>query len=395
MTLEEKFEARLNELKNSIPKLKKENREIAELFIDTLLNKNRRYRSIKNNKKFEWLLLNGKTQLDEVFSGNRAELIPFFFGKDNVKRFEKLWNRIPIATYPCGWDRRSFRTKKETVLYFEKGLDLINAFFRLTVMGLSLETYLNVYIKTSHKNYFDTQGQDMFTLNIWRNITMSSLIQNMIALDLDENDEFVTNRIKEIIYDDNNTGILTKEIIHGILISRKADAHKWVGDLLLAAKLQEGLRQTIVEACDECSIEGFCYIIKIILENNLERFSSIVRSIGTWTGLQTAEFRPKTIHKILEIATNIAANKMNFDQLLDSDDVIEIYVALWGIGLREINDTYNPLLKLIKSNKKYKQIVALYFLGQTHNRRMIKDIIFEMLNEDDLEIWVQIITMLK
>ncbi|MDR0703839.1 MAG: hypothetical protein LBF88_02515 [Planctomycetaceae bacterium] len=25
----------------------------------------------------------------KFFSGNRAELIPFFFGKDNVKRFEK------------------------------------------------------------------------------------------------------------------------------------------------------------------------------------------------------------------------------------------------------------------------------------------------------------------
>ncbi|MDR0704993.1 MAG: DUF4132 domain-containing protein [Planctomycetaceae bacterium] len=395
MTLEEKFEARVNELKNSIPKLKKENREIAERFISTLLNGKDFKRINNSSEKFGWLLFDGKTQLDEVFSGNRAELIPFFFGKENVKRFEKLWNRLTIATYQSGWNRRSFRTKKETALYFKKGLNLINAFFKLTVMGFSLETYLNIYIKSPHKEYFDTQEQDAFTENVWRQITMSVLIQNLIALDLDEHDEFVTNRIKEIIYDDNNTGMLTQEIIRGILISRNTDAHKWVGDLLKAAKLQEGLRQTIVEACDECSIEGFCYIIKIILDNNLERFSSIVRAIGTWMGLQTAEFRPKTIRKTLEIAADVAVNKANIDQLLDSDDAVEIYVALWGIGLREIIDVQKTLLKLVKSSKKYKQIVALHFLWQTQNHRIMKEIIFEMLNENDSELWVQIIAMLN
>jgi hypothetical protein len=36
MTLEEKFEAPVNELKNAIPKLKKENQEIAKQFVRTL-----------------------------------------------------------------------------------------------------------------------------------------------------------------------------------------------------------------------------------------------------------------------------------------------------------------------------------------------------------------------
>ncbi|MDR2115397.1 MAG: hypothetical protein LBP87_03340, partial [Planctomycetaceae bacterium] len=393
MTLQEKFEARINELRNAIPKLKKENQEIAKRFISTLLTGNDFKRINKSSEKFEWLLFDGKTQLNEVFSGNRAELIPFFFGNNNKERFEKLWNRLIIATYQSGWYRRSFRTQKETTLYFNKGLDLINAFFRLNVMGFSLETYLNIYIKSPRENYFNTQAQDVFEENVWRLITTSILIQNMIALALDEHDEFVTNRIKEIIYDDNNTGMLTKEIIRGILISRNADAHKWVGDLLLAAKLQEGLRQTIVEACDECSVEGFCYVIKIILDNNLERFSSIVRAIGVWMGLQTGEFRPKTIRKILEIAVDVVTNKSNIEQLLDSDDAVEIYVALWGIGLREITDTCDPLLKLVKSKKKYKQIVALHFLQQTQNHCLMKEIIFEMLNENDLELWGQIIIM--
>ncbi|MDR1269404.1 MAG: DUF5724 domain-containing protein, partial [Planctomycetaceae bacterium] len=388
MTLEEKFEARVNELKNAIPKLKKENQEIAEQFVHTLSKVDVR------NKKFEYLLFNGKTQLAEIFSGNRAELIPFFFGKENASRFEKLWDRLPISNYQIDWQRRSFHTKVRTVLYFEKGVKLIRAFFNSTLIGFNLEQYLNTYIKSPNKNYFDTQDKSVLGASIWQQITTYSLIQNLIALAIDENDEFVMNRIKEIIYDDNNAGILTIEILRGILISRNPNAHKFVGDLLLAAKLQEGLRQTIVEACDECSIEGFHYIIKIILDNNLERFSSIVRAIGTWMGLQTAEFRPKTIRKILEIAADIISNKANIDQLLDSDDSVEIYVALWGIGLREITDTQKPLLNLVKSKKKYKQLAALHFLRQADDHQLMKDVVFEMLDENDLELWVQLAAML-
>ncbi|MDR0611782.1 MAG: DUF5724 domain-containing protein, partial [Planctomycetaceae bacterium] len=393
MTLEEKFETRVNELKKAIPKLKKENQEIALQFVRNLSRVKESKRISDCNEKFKLLLFNGNRQLNEIFSGNRVELISFFFGNENAKRFEKLWNRLTIATYQNGWYRRSFRTKIRTALYFEKGLDLINAFFKSTAIDFNLEKYLNIYIKSPHKNYFDTQAKDAFEENVCRQITASILIQNIIALDLDENDQFVTNRIKEVIYGENSSGILTKEIIRGILISRNEEAHQWVGNLLLATKLQEGLRQTIVEACDECSIEGFRYIIKIILDNNLERFSSIVRAIGSWMGLQTAEFRPNTIRKTLEIAADIISNKANIDQLLDSDDLIEIYVALWGIGLREIADTKKPLLDLIKSKKKYKQLAALHFLQQTNDHQLMKEVVFEMLDENDPELWIQLAAM--
>ncbi|MDR1480861.1 MAG: DUF5724 domain-containing protein [Planctomycetaceae bacterium] len=394
MTVEKIFEDRVNKLRNTIPKLKKGNQKIALLFVETLTDEYAR-KKIKAKEKFVALLVEGKTQLDEIFSGNRAELIPFFVGKDNAKRFEKLWNRLTITTYQGGWYRRSFRTKKQTALYFDKGIGLISSFFLSTTISFTVKEYLDNYIKSPHNSYSLAAGENVFEQPIRQQILYSSLMQNLIALDLDEKDEFVTNRIKEIIYDDNNVGILTREIIRGVLISRNADSHKLVGDLLFAAKLQEGLRQTIVEACDECSVEGFNYIINIILENNLERFSSIVRAIGTWTGLQTAEFRPQTIRKTLEIAADIISNKSDIDQLLESDDLIEIYVALWGIGLREIIDTRKPLLNLVKSQKKYKQLAALYFLWQTHDIQLMKDVILEILNEKDIELWSQLHGMLE
>lgn len=75
----------------------------------------------------------------------------------------------------------------------------------------------------------------------------------------------VSDRIYEIIYGDNNTGLITREIIKGVLMCHSSKAHKWVGDILLAARLQEGLRQTIVECIDEGSKESFLYILKLYL----------------------------------------------------------------------------------------------------------------------------------
>ncbi|MDR2704909.1 MAG: DUF5724 domain-containing protein, partial [Planctomycetaceae bacterium] len=395
MTLKEKFEARLNELRNAIPTLKKENQEIAQSFYKTLRREQKYSFLSLNNSPLSRLLFSGKTQLNEIFSGDRAELIPFLFGNDNTERFEKLWNRLTMTIYQRGWNGRCFRTKKHTILYFANGMELIVNFFKSISIGFDLEKYLNTYIKSQHNIRFIQPDQDQFEEEMGIAITESILIQNMIALALDEHDEFVTNRIKEIIYGDNNTGFLTKEIIRGIFISRDADAHKWVGDLLLAAKLQEGLRQTIVEACKEGSIEGFCYIVKIALENNLERFTSVVRVIGTWMGLLTTRLNTKTIHKILEIIVGVATNKLNIDQLFDSDNPIENYVTLWGIGLREIDDTREPLLNLAKSKKKHKQIAALYFLQRTDDLQLMKDVVLEMLDENDLELWVQLIEIIN
>lgn len=204
-----------------------------------------------------------------------------------------------------------------------------------------------------------------------------------IALALDENDAFVKERVKEIIYGDNSTGLLTHEIVRGILMSRDAEAHRMLGDLLLAAKLQEGLRQTILEACDECSLEGFEYVMNLILDNNLERFTSVVRAMGTWMGLNPAEIRPKAIRKALEISRKLVDDPKKAEALLDGDDALELYVALWGVALREIDDVRKPLLEFVKSGRKYKRLAALHFLRSLDDRAMDKAVVFELLDDDD------------
>ena len=71
--------------------------------------------------------------------------------------------------------------------------------------------------------------------------------------------------------------------------------HDWLCKLLKAAKLQEGLRQAICESADSGTADAFRAILRTIAEDNLIRFSSVKRAVGTWTGLLSAETDRKSV----------------------------------------------------------------------------------------------------
>ena len=91
--------------------------------------------------------------------------------------------------------------------------------------------------------------------------------------------------IKELVYSENNTAYLTRKMILGILRSDNREMHRMLGDLLLAARLQEGLRQAICEAMDEGTVEAFLTLLQVIEENDLIRFASVKRAVSTWIGI--------------------------------------------------------------------------------------------------------------
>ena len=398
MSNNEKIDARLAEIKKGIPKLKKENREIASLLCQEFGTTRPRYywwRASKQSEKIKFLLRTGQEKLSEVFTGNRAELLPLFLGKENAAIFVKILDRMTLYPYQAGqWGCRSLRTKNQTILYLDDAFRLFETFFQATATDCTLQTFFDHYVHVptdqAEPNYYSDKVADKFSpeANAWRKLFGGQMLAaHLIALGLDEKDAFVTQRVKEIIYGDSSDGVLGTAIIAGALKSRCADAHKMVGDLLLAAKLQEGLRQIILECADEGSLEGFRYIMNLVLENNLNRFSSVIRSFGTWTGLNLAEMKSETVRKVMEVAAVVIGDPKQAEKMFDTDNQIELYVALWGISLNEIDDTHKPLLKLIRSDRKYKRLAGLYFLGQVGNKALEKQVVLDLLDETDLEVW--------
>ncbi len=355
------FEQKLQE----VEKLSPENKEIATLLLKAEFDYDYYRTSSRESRTAKDLLWEGKQSIEEVFTGNQYEILTCLFGTyaDKVKA---IWDLSPNYPYQQGYYRRSFRSKQNTYLYMENNLQKISGFLELVAEQFSLKDNLS-----------DT------------NYSWNRSLPSLIAYEMDNNHLELFNQIKDIIYGDNNVGTVTRPIILGLLMSHSEPAHKMVGDLLLAAKLQEGLRQTITECLDEGSIQGFLYILKIILDNNLERFSSIIRAFDTWTGLGLEAQKPATVKKCLQAIYDCLANENYLTSCLHSPDVMLFYIGLWTKAVGDVTDCSNTIQKLLLEEK-YKKLVCLYFISNFQSVELQKTHAKSLIDPTDFEIsaWV-------
>ncbi|MDS0525125.1 DUF5724 domain-containing protein [Clostridium sp. SHJSY1] len=346
-------------LKNIISKKELDGTEIIQAIYDNI-NANYNKKEITYENLVNLLWDDNINSIEEVFEGDKYKALEMLFGED-AGTFKEIWNSITKYTYSIGYYRRSYRTKISSKLYLRKNIDKLEEFIYLKALGFSLDKYF----ENNKENY---QGV--------------SVISDILAVKIDN----VLDKIKEIIYSDNNTAIVTREIIKGLLMSEKKEAHILVGELLLAAKLQEGLRQAITESLDEGSKEGFLYILKVIIDNKLTRFSSVVRAFDVWTGLSLEVEKPKVIEKCFNAAYSCLTDETYKNSCLESDDNLLIYIGIWSVAFDEVEDVNQVLNKLLSGEVVYKKLVALQFLNQTQFNGFRHKIGCEMLEDSDLEV---------
>lgn len=303
------------------------------------------YHNEKSYEKLSNLIWSSNTKhMREAFSGRDFGALKLLLGDVQAENFKAIWDRATLYAYSVGYYRRSYRTNQSSVLYLSKYIGKLKEFIYLEATGFNLDKYLS-------ENVSGYQGV--------------SVIADIIALELDNNNQEVISKVRNLIYNDNNVAILTREVINGVLMSRNQEAHKMIGELLLAAKLQEGLRQSIVEAMDECSREASVYLLKLIIDNSLYRFSSIVRAFGTWSGLAIDTEKPKLIQKCLEAAYGCLTDKEYLDECIASPDNLLIYIGLWATAFDEIEQISPLINKLLGAEEKYRRLVALQFIYET------------------------------
>lgn len=108
--------------------------------------------------------------------------------------------------------------------------------------------------------------------------------------------------VKEVLTSENNVGILTQSLITAIESNNNEELHTLLLNVLRAAKLQEGLRQSIVECGNEYSLSFYKRMLDVIAEEGLLRYSSVRRSVQTWAGIGYESVSDKDIKTIFSRA---------------------------------------------------------------------------------------------
>ena len=188
----------------------------------------------------------------------------------------------------------------------------------------------------------------------------SFLAPEQVAVWIDRGDEEVLSTIREMLLSENNTKILTYDVFRAIFKARNTELVELVGKLLLAGKLQEGLRQAICETMDCGRQEHFVYIMGLIEEHNLIRFSSVRRAIATTIGIGTDSERVDK--KLLALIMRVLRDPAEGDAFVHSADNVEAMVGLWSKGLHDVKDLITAMEEIIGEGRPHSVLLVSYFL---------------------------------
>ncbi|WP_397386806.1 DUF4132 domain-containing protein [Paenibacillus sp. MMS20-IR301] len=276
--------------------------------------------------------------------------------------------------YSRGYLRRPFRTRN-LELHSPQILNKLSALIFMEQQGFVLDDYLR-------------RKEDQADYN--HKYRFSVALSDIIAYELDRKDGTMLELLKEMVYGDNQGAVLSHDMIKGVFMSHRAEAVVMLGELLLAAKLQEGLRQSLVERMDEGLLEHNLYLLKLILEHDFIRYSSVVRALGVWTGIGLEAQNQRVARSLLEGAVQVLEDEAVREQWLSEANAQHVYLSLWATAVHEEEELYGRIDRLMSGGQVYQKIVAQYVLGNSQNSELRLRSARQALEEQDpeLQYWV-------
>ena len=373
-----KFTSKINsfisKIKTEVKTLDRDNQR----FIEDIFTKGNycSYGEILENNLINKFLRRENVKFEDIFPENIYPALKILIGETNLKNFIKIGEKITKTPYTMGYTRRMVRSTN-CRNYIDKLFSVLGTFVHYKFFDIDTKKLL--------LGNCDFQGLEGWDL---KNLISSLENKYVIANEIDNGNQEVIDFINEAL-----TSGSSKNINYGtlaaIFVSENKSLVEMAGKLLLTAQRQEGLRQQICETIDEGSQENFEYMFKIIYDNDLIRFSSVKRALGVWTGLLGQNYNtPETVgKKELEIINKLIDNPKYANELLKSDDNVEVYLALWYKASQDVKFALEAVQELLKVSKLHTKLLVAYnleiFQDIKYQRTVAKDIIKEYSEKDD------------
>ena len=164
---------------------------------------------------------------------------------------------------------------------------------------------------------------------------------------------------------DHPTSQMGRHVTQALLSCARPDAWELVERLLLAAQREEGLRQVILESVDESHPAAFRRILTVIHEQNLARFSSVIRAADTWFGFLWDGTSQVKIDSLLGRVRTLLDDPDAREAALNGDDAETAYLALWCVAFESVEAAVPLAAKLASSSSESMRFVAAHILVQS------------------------------
>lgn len=319
----------------------------------------------------------GGSKPSELFSRQcAAGLLDVYVPKGLQPSYLYIIDKLNQFPYSKGWCRKAVRTASYGPLMKSVFL-LLSTYEQFFYYGGAVEDIILRKLDPEVLDYIKSV-----------NAPEKEYFSYLYAAEIDLGNKAVLDALKELISSENNTAYLDRQMILGILRSDNKELHMLVRDLLLAARLQEGLRQTICEGMDEGTIEAFILLLKTVEEHNLIRFSSVKRTVAVITGIFDYYNVDRLSNKMLELMGQCVRDRSFCEEQLKTNDSVAISIALWAKGFYEIQDALRSMRYLIDQGTKNQRLTASFYLNSIYDKEYKKEIAKKVIGEhvDDLEL---------
>ena len=299
----------------------------------------------------------GKT-LKELILAECGDLIALMVPEQYRADYEYLLDQYAEYQYSRALFRPTVRTK-DPAAHTLDAFGLMQAYKVLGIYGVTPFEYLAEKTETGaalDEEFIDFKRNDSFT----RDLHMVQF-DDCLAARIDQGDSKVIEAAKEAILSDNNTVIVTVPLIRGIVKSRNTELHELLAKFLLAARLQEGVRQAVCENADCGRAEAFLTILKTIEENDLIRFSGVKRAIATWTGICNTDAMDRVSEKLITGIGEAVRDRDKAMEMTRTDDSVQIVTGLWALGFYEAQDAIRRMLEIAESGTKNQRLTISYY----------------------------------
>ena len=345
-------------------KSNKKTKQLLELIV-----KISNYQDFETNKRlfFEHIKIDALS-LKEIYEQHIKAVYEVALPKNMQPIFKQMFLRLDEYSYQNGLFRRSLHTKYPIYLK-EQVLEYTSALF-FNYDDFDIMRFLNDPNSIRYDYYKPPQF----------------IIEAMIAQHIDNDNNEVIQTLKEIINSETNTITFTHTMLRGIIKSRNTDLYNDVMNLLVAAKLQEGVRQMVLESADAGTIEYFKLVVKTIIELDLTRFTSCMRAINTWIGFGYDTDNKREIKIVIKLIDEYLNDESKRKVVLDTNHTLELYLSLWATGVYEAVEALKLVNSYLKGNK-HQKLIAAYFLNQLRAPLMTTTAVIDDIDEEDLDVF--------
>lgn len=175
------------------------------------------------------------------------------------------------------------------------------------------------------------------------------------------------DEIQQILRDSaegmHEIGEMGRHVTAAFLCCEKRDCWDYVGKLLLAAQRQEGLRQVILESVDFAHADAFRRMLRVIVENNLVRFSATVRAADVWLGLQLDSQSARYVNDTLESLVTLLDDDKARAKALAGTNAEMAFLALWSIAFDDAPQAVRSAHALLEHRAPEMRFIGVHVLG--------------------------------